>query len=99
MEKFQLERREKIAAALVLAGIGASAIRARKDGITGIARLYPGGWVFADALRDGMETASARLSFRIRKTEPLDFEFGDAELTETELKDIEDAFGDGDSTD
>ena len=92
MEKLQFERREKIAAALFVAAAGVTAYTNRKEGKTGIARLYPGGTLFADIVRDVKEGALTRFAFLVKNNDPLEFDFDGVEHTKEELDEVSEAF-------
>lgn len=93
MEKPQLQRREKIAIALVAAAAGLVALQTKKEGKTGIARLYPGGHFFADIIKDAKDEASTRLAFLIKDPDRKVYDFGDAEHSDEDLDEVINTFG------
>lgn len=92
MEKYQLERREKIAAGIVLAAIATkTAIWARKGNKLGHAREYPGKSFIIDVLEDGREQ-TIRIAGMIKSLNPLRIEIDDREHTDVELDTVEELF-------
>lgn len=92
MEKLQLERREKIAAGIVLAALGTgAALYARKGDRLGHARNYPAGSFIIDVLK-GAKERSIRLSGEIFSLDPLRIEVDNVEHTEADLTEIEKVF-------
>ncbi len=92
MEKYQLERREKIAAGIVLASAGLVALWARKEDRIGVARRYPGGAFFIDIIKDARDEASVRIAFVLKRLNPPEIDFEGVENTDAELDVVEETF-------
>ncbi len=91
MEILQLERREKIAAGLVLAALSGAILYARKDGRIAHARNYPGGSFIIDVLKETRQK-SIRISGALLSLNPLRLEVDDTEHSGAELDEFEEVF-------
>lgn len=94
MEKPQLERRDKIAAGIVLGALAGVAVYAKKEGRLGHARHYPGGSYIIDVIKSSKEK-SIRISGVITNLNPLKITVDKATHSDEELDEVEDVFNNG----
>jgi hypothetical protein len=99
VEKYQLERREKIAETIVLAAMATGVgLQARKGDRVGLAQNYPSGSFYIDVYKDevgvfeNLEEKYIRISGRIKSLTPLKLEIEPVEHSDSDLDVVQDVF-------